>query len=62
MPPLTPLTWAELADWYDDHIGGAPARTIDAQVVFDRCLATEKFILLPDDTIAFARQREGTPC
>lgn len=62
MPTLTPLTWAELADWYDNHIGGEPARTIDMTIVFDRCEAAGKFVLLPDGGIAFAQQQEETAC
>lgn len=58
VPPLSPLTWDELADWYDNHIGGEPARTIDMAIVFDRCEATGKFVLLPDGGIAFAPELE----
>lgn len=44
-------TWGELADWYDNHIGGPAARTIDMNEVIDKCVATGHFTVTPDGDV-----------
>lgn len=51
---MKPLTWNELAEWYDQHIGGRKARTLPFDTVFSACAARKDvFVVLNDGGIAF---------
>lgn len=54
---MKPLTWNELAEWYDKHIGGRKARTLPFDTVFSACAARKDvFVVLDDGGIAFKVQ------
>ena len=44
-----PLTWEEVADFYDIHHGGRKARTLSLQYVFDWVAKHPDIYLHPDE-------------